>query len=298
MYFAHFDDPTFERFGGLYIPFATQEEAERQIANDLASVENDPKAINLLGIFQAEYGSHPKAGIGNDGLGIYDYNKPFGHLDPNARKKVHDVAGLMKIIPKHQANLFREQRDGFEDYILGVEQAKRYGLDLENSVPGNAYTICSGGTATGGAIALVAATAKTVIGLAGGANNAPSLVEFAISFDGVTASAVPVLVEAVSGTNATNPPGTASTTVTPKQVRGVTSASVHTAAYNWTTEPTVLEVYKKRLLTPNGGLIVVQLPLGREPTGQVAASTQFKFVGYRLTAPAVVNTHIDLEYEE
>ena len=298
MFFVHFEDRSFERFGGVYVPYSTLAEAERQVANDLKYVENDPSAIGLMGVFEAEYGSHKIGGRDDLGVKVYDYNSPTGHLDPNKRKKLLDVKQLVANAPKHQAAIEEEEKVATVDYLLDLNESAKRGTNLKNVVPGNAYTVCSGGTSTAGAIALSAATAKTVIGVAVGSNNAPSLVEFAVSFDGVTASAVPVLVESVSGTNATNPPGTNSTSMTPKQLRGVTSASVQTAAYNWTSEPTVLEVYKKRLLTPNGGLIVIQYPLGREPTGSVTAATQWKFFGFRLTAPAAVNGHVDLEFEE
>lgn len=304
MYFIHLDDPTFERFGGIYIPYATQLEAERQVANDLIGFENDVKAAGILGIFEAEYGGHKRMDdrVYEDGtrLTMWDYNEPHGHLNADERKIVYTPDKISQMAVKHQKNLIEEQKQAAIDGVLSrYEAILALHKTLEAAVPGNAYTVVSGGTSTAGAIALTAATAKTVIGVAAGSANQPAIVECAISFDGVTASAVPVLCEWVSGTNATNAPGTASTSMTAKQIRGWPGqSSQSTAAYNWTTEPTVLEVFKKRLITPNGGMIVQQQPMGREPTGIVTASTQFKFMGLRLTAPATVNCHADLEYEE
>lgn len=169
--------------------------------------------------------------------------------------------------------------------------------DLVAAIPGNAYVVHSGGSA----VALVAATRKTLFYLNAAAANQPSFVEFAISFDGVTASAVPALVELVYGTKATNSvPGTGSTTFTPLQLRGwVTQASAQTAANTVTAEPTVLTTIKQWLVSPNGGLLVIQAPLGREPTG-VASGTAISGnqIALPVTAPAAVNARAYGEYEE
>lgn len=301
-HFLHYDDPAFERHGGVYIPYATLLEAERQAAWDMKDVDNDPTACGLLGIFEAEYGSHKQV-KSDDGFVFFDENQPFGHLVKEERKVVMSPSAVAKNAKQHQRDIVEEMIQAYVEETLDVHKAFMHGVGLSDLfkavVPGNAYTVVSGGTSTAGAIALVAATAKTVIGVAAGSVNQPSIVELGISFDGVTASAIPVLCEWVSGTNATNAPGTNSTSMTPKQVRGwPAQASQATAAYNWSAEPTVLEVFKKRLLTPNGGLLILQNPLGREPTAIVTAATQFKFVGHRLTAPATVNCHVDLEFEE
>jgi hypothetical protein len=151
------------------------------------------------------------------------------------------------------------------------------------------------------AIALTGGTAKTIMYINAAAANQPSITEFSVSFDGVTASAVPALIELVYGTKASNStPGTGSTTFTPLQVRGwPAQASAQAAANNCTSEPTVLTAIKHWLLTPNGGLLVVQFPLGREPTG-VASGTAISGnqIGIRVTAPAAVNVRGYIEYEE
>lgn len=273
-------DETFADCGGIFIPFSSQLEAERQAASDLYA------GAKPVEIFQADY--HIKGD-----------NPP--HLNKDERKVLRNLArGFKTDAKKHMREINRETLKAEEDRLLEIHRAIEAGdLDLKNAIPGNAYRVMTGGTATAGAVALSAATAKTVLGVAAGSANQPSFTQVSISFDGISASGVPVLCEMVSGTNATNPPGTASTSVTPKQHRGwPAQSSQATAAYNWTSEPTVLEVYDKMLLTPNGGLIVIQFPMGREPTGIITAATQFKFHGIRLTAPAAVNCHCVLEHEE
>lgn len=165
------------------------------------------------------------------------------------------------------------------------------------SQPGTAWTVSTGTTAT----ALVAATGKTLIYVNSGATDQPILVELGVSFDGITSSAVPVLVELCFGTKASNSsPGTGSTTATFLQVRGWPAQTPASAGgVNCSTEPTVLTPIKQWLVTPNAGLLVVQFPLGRETTG-VASGTavsgnQFAL---RATAPAGVNARAYFEIEE
>lgn len=150
------------------------------------------------------------------------------------------------------------------------------------------------------AIALSAATAKTIWYINTGANRNFSICEIAVGFDGVTASAVPALVELVYGTKASNStPGTASTTFTPVQTRGwAVQTSAAAAANACSSEPTVLVSHRQYLVTPTGGLIVVMFPLGREPTGNNIASASGLQIGCRATAPAVVNVRSHVEIEE
>jgi hypothetical protein len=145
---------------------------------------------------------------------------------------------------------------------------------------------------TGAAVALTGGAAKSVLGVLSGATFGLDLQAFKVSFDGVTASAVPALVEVCYCTFATNPPGTASTTVTPLQAYGRLIAHGTTAARNWTTEPTVLTVLDEFLLTPNGGLIDEWVPLGQTPD-----SAEGDGFALRLNAPANVNVRAGMKWE-
>jgi hypothetical protein len=126
-------------------------------------------------------------------------------------------------------------------------------------MPAPIYGVDSGGT-----VALAAATAKTVLGVKAHANSGILLTSFWIGFDGVTASAVPGSIEICYATFATNSPGTASTSVTPLQMSGRAMTVGFTAAKNWTTEPTVLTVLRSFSVTPNGGTVLYDFPLGTE----------------------------------
>lgn len=133
-------------------------------------------------------------------------------------------------------------------------------------------------------VALVAATAKTVIGVNAPAQFGVDLQGFSFVFDGVTASAVIVVAELCKATFATNPPGTASTTITPVQEYGPTITPGFTAASAWTTEPTVLTPIWRFGMDPNKGFISYDRPPGR--TWDTAVSTGLVL---RMTAPAAVN---------
>lgn len=145
---------------------------------------------------------------------------------------------------------------------------------------------------TGTAVALSAATAKSVLGVSAPAQFGVDLKKLRVGFDGVTASAVPVLVELCQATFATNGPGTNSTSVTVQQVYGRSITAGFTAARNWTSEPTVLTAIDNWTLTPNGGLVIYDFPLGDTPDSAVSNG----FV-IRCTAPAAVNVQATLWFE-
>jgi hypothetical protein len=293
---------------GIWIPYATKEEAERQVSNDLLSTDF------IDGIYTAD--------VVIPRVGFMDHVDGFPeHTFADKHERVMTVKQIQKVAPKHLEAMQKEREESVVNQMLSINRileamrtgradeldeddarvARRLGWEAgPNAVAGApGFKLVTGGTATAGPVALSATTAKTVIGIAAGSVGAPTLASFGISFDGVTQANVPVLCEPVSGTNATNPPGTNSTSMTPKQIRGWSKGGPSsTGAYNWTAEPTVLEVYDKVYLTPAGGLLSVQLPLDREPAAIATAATQFKFFGIRMTAPNAVNTHTSMEIDE
>lgn len=143
----------------------------------------------------------------------------------------------------------------------------------------------------GGAIALSAATAKTILNVINASNSLVRITEIGVFFDGVTSSAVPVLVELCRSTQATA--GTSSS-ATIKQTRGAARTVQATGAYNYTAEPTVLTFHRQWLVPAFMGSLIVQFPLGREPE-QVASANG---LAVRVTAPATVNVRGYVEFEE
>lgn len=283
-YAAHGD---FE--SGLFMPFGTQEEAELQVAADLANGA-DPEFIER--IFSADY-LIPKFGWTRTEM---ESGEPHHHLVERNQTKVATRKQILTRTNKHQQRLLDDVVKGTQDNILAIDKLMKEGRLYKNAVPGNAYSVMTGGTATAGAAALAAATAKTLCMITAAAANQPAVIEIGISFDGVTASAVPVLVELVSGTATTT--GTV-VAQTPKQERGWPAQTAQTTGQiTISAEPTVQLVNRKYLVTPNGGLLVIQLPMGREPTGIVTATTDGKTWSLRATAPAIVNAHAYMLFEE
>ena len=148
------------------------------------------------------------------------------------------------------------------------------------------YTVASAGN-----IALTAATAKTVLNIINASNSLIRIVEIGVSFDGVTSTAVPVVVELCKSTQAGAGTSTSHTIV---QGRGPTRTVQATAARNYTAEPTVLTAYKRWLVPAFMGLVVIQFPLGREPEIITSANAY----ALRCTAPAAVNFQGYMEFEE
>ena len=143
---------------------------------------------------------------------------------------------------------------------------------------------------TTGDIALTAATAKTILNFIAAANGTFIVVEFAVSFDGTSATAEPVTVELCYSTQA-GAGTTTSHTIT--QARGPTRTVQGTAQRNYSAEPTALTVWKRWLVHPQTG-IELQFPLGREPEEIVTADG----ICLRCTAPATVNAQGYMEIEE
>lgn len=137
---------------------------------------------------------------------------------------------------------------------------------------------------TEGAVALAAATAKTIIGAKAGAAAGLQQHHVEVSYDGVTATAVPVLTELCYATFATNSPGTNSTGTSERQEFGRVLAVDWAGARNWTAEPTALTVLEEKLIPAFGGLVVYDVPLGKEPDTALAEGLVI-----RCNAPAVVN---------
>lgn len=151
------------------------------------------------------------------------------------------------------------------------------------------YVARSGTSATNTTtVALAAATAKTVVAVLGSATDTLSLVRVEVSFDGVTATAVPAVVELGLITAL----GT-STAFTPVQATGSPLASSATAGYNHTVEPTYNRILWSRYVPVTMGLMTEWVPLGEEPLGAISQG-----FGLRVTAPAVVNCLASLTYAE
>lgn len=147
----------------------------------------------------------------------------------------------------------------------------------------------------GSGIALAPAAPKTTIMITPGASVPLRNVEWAQGFDGITATNIPVLVELIVWNGATF--GTR-TIAAPQQTYGESTATTIASGFvNYTAEPTVLTVIKEWLVTPNGGLLVIQSPLNRELLSTSSLGV-VKGFGLRCTAQQAVNVRGYIEYSE
>lgn len=144
-------------------------------------------------------------------------------------------------------------------------------------------------------VALVANTAKTVLMVITPSSFGVILKRYGIGFTGVTPTATPGLVEIVRSSNASNStPGTGNTNessnITQTYGRSITTG--FTAFGAATSEPTVLTVIKRFLVTPTSSTVLYDFPLGTEPDQGVSAG-----LGIRCTFDATVSVHTSMEFE-
>lgn len=135
---------------------------------------------------------------------------------------------------------------------------------------------------------LVANTPQTILMISAPSTRRVVLVEWGISFAGVSAAEAPVLVEVRRYTTA----GTG-TPFTPIKMREVEPAALAAGTTIFTVEPTSTELLFPYRVTPNGGLFVIQYPLGREPSVNVSGR-----LGLTVRAGAAVAATAYLVYEE
>lgn len=140
--------------------------------------------------------------------------------------------------------------------------------------------------ATGAAVA-TGTTIKALVSVICPAQFGADLKKVHFGLDGVSASAVPILVELYRFT--TDGTGTAGTV---NQIYGPAITAGFTTKYNYTANPTGLTVVDHWLLTPNSSTVLYDWPLGDTPDCAVSG-------GFALltTCPATVNMRGTLVFE-
>jgi hypothetical protein len=129
--------------------------------------------------------------------------------------------------------------------------------------------------------------AKTVLNVIAGANQPVQIVEWGISFDGVTSSAVPATVnlcqstQGAAGTVGGSPPAVV-------QLTGRPITAQFTVAHNYTAEPTTLTVIEQFFVSQYNGMFVRQYPQGQEPETDLSGGT-VKALALRVNTTATVN---------
>ena len=116
---------------------------------------------------------------------------------------------------------------------------------------------------------LTASSTKSMFEILGTTGTNAKLVEFGISFNGVTSTDAPIMVELYQITAT----GTG-TTVTPRAVQRTGGTPVCTTKALDTVEPTKTNRMAVWYVHPQGGNLVIQYPLGREPVISDASASQ------------------------
>jgi hypothetical protein len=141
--------------------------------------------------------------------------------------------------------------------------------------------------------AAVPNTLATILEINPPANRQAIVTEASISFSGVSATDVPVLVQLVEVTAAS----AAGTGVTPASMQDgqVTAA---TAAKKLPASEGTVTVLKTYMVPPSSGL-VIQYPLGREPRIQGAGSSNKGFaIRANRGSGAAINADANIEFDE
>lgn len=136
-------------------------------------------------------------------------------------------------------------------------------------------------------VALVAATAKTVIQLVAPANHRVKVLGWGVFFDGISVTAEPVQVRVLRQSTA----GTMSV-LTPVQIRPVAETIQSTAQHTASAEPTAGDVLDAVEVHPQSGYDV-KFPMGQEIVISGAGR-----LGIECTAPAGVNVRAKMFFEE
>lgn len=134
---------------------------------------------------------------------------------------------------------------------------------------------------------LAAATTETLIQGVAGAKKV-ELVRWGVSFNGVTATDAPVLVELIRLTSA----GTSSA-FTPVKLNPTDDAPLLTGRTSHTAEPTAADVIERHYVSPAGGNLILQYAYDERIT--VSASGR---LGIRVQSAAVVSAAAFLIFDE
>lgn len=143
---------------------------------------------------------------------------------------------------------------------------------------------------TEGEEALAAATAETLLQLNGVATCKAKIIQWSVSFDGTSATSAPVLVKLLRQTS-TGASGSAASEV---KWDPDNPTALLVGLHSFGTNPSAGDVLEYHEVHPQGG-IVIQYPLGREPTIDNATSSK---IGIEVTAASTVNAVATLVWEE
>jgi len=139
-----------------------------------------------------------------------------------------------------------------------------------------------------GEVALVAATAKTIIQVVAPANHRVKVLRWGVFFDGVVVTAEPIQVELTRQSTA----GTSVALTPVKNDDSLAESILSTARKTFTAEPTSGDIIDVVEVHPQQGYEIIY------PMGQEKRCGGGNRIGIRCTAPAAVNVRAKMECEE
>lgn len=141
---------------------------------------------------------------------------------------------------------------------------------------------------TEGEQSVTSAAGRIYFALQGAADVHAKLVEFGVSFDGTTSSDGPILVELYQTTTA----GTGATALTEidiSRLGGTAKVAATRTTASGAQEPSAGSRIANWQVHPQGGNLVIQYPLGREPV--ICANSASQGLAIKLTAPTIGTTN-------
>jgi hypothetical protein len=163
---------------------------------------------------------------------------------------------------------------------------------VSNTAASVTYSNASGvatGTTTPGTLVPPVSHTRTILNVIAPAQFGVDLQKIRLAFDSTSTSAVPVLVELCQSTQAGAGTGTAGTV---NQIYGRAITAGFTTTYGYTTEPTVLTPIDSYLVTPMGGTVIYDYPLGTTPDTAVSAG-----LAIRITSTYAMNARATMIFE-
>jgi len=129
--------------------------------------------------------------------------------------------------------------------------------------------------------------AKTALNIIAGANQPVQIIEWGVSFDGVTSTAVPATVNLCQSTQATA--GTSAGSIPAVvQTKGRSITAQFTVGHNYTAEPTALTVIEQVFVPQFNGIYVRSYNPGDGPDTDLSGGT-VKALAIRVNTSATVN---------
>lgn len=134
-------------------------------------------------------------------------------------------------------------------------------------------------------VTLVASTTRTLVQVVAGASKPLRIKEVGISFNGTDASLTPIQVDLCRQSTA----GTSSA-LTLLEQEEAREAPMATARNGFSsTEPTTGDIIRTWQVTPAGGLLVVQFPLGDEPIVAASGRLALRAITGAATTPSAAS---------